>query len=456
MRRCFSIFMSFLVFNVIYPMPLDVATFSVGERFFSQAQYKEAEQRFLDIVRKFPDSEHYTKSLFYLGQIYGYLGKYKPALQYYKILLKKSSSLSEKQSSLLGIAKSWMQLGVYNKSAEFYAFFASTYPESEHAAAALYFSGVAREREGKVDHAIEKYRSVLNLYPQSDHYAKSIEKLALLDHVTPESLWEDNCVKTVPVSPEKEELFPCDNYEINKSLCASKDTQRSSLVSDELSVQSLEIKEPLSSEIKYQDNTEQSSTKADVSKSTSRESEFKDYSAVQIMNNSLVPSNNANTLNQKYQYEIYKNQWNEEQKLEKKKESILNAESSIEDIVTLTHNKSQILDIKENSLRQAYGEIRDQFYEDFKDVLQDTNEEEADDGLVCLPEDALLPQGDLIVQEELQAVLSSKKKTSKKDKNRSIKRQRCKDFELSQGCTYILDTFDQDELEDEGYGYEIN
>ena len=168
---------------------LDEATYSIGNKYYQQGLYTEAEKRFLEIVRKFPDSAKFRDSLFMLGKTYAQLGNDKAALQYYKLLLNKAQTISEKQGALLGIAKSWLQLGVNDKAAEFYSFYAAEYPESAYTPAALYFAGLARERENKIPEAIEKYRRVFELYPSSDYQARAIEKVAVLDQNTPETLW---------------------------------------------------------------------------------------------------------------------------------------------------------------------------------------------------------------------------------------------------------------------------
>ncbi|MGL5721132.1 MAG: tetratricopeptide repeat protein, partial [Brevinema sp.] len=168
---------------------LDEATFSIGNKYYQQGLYTEAEKRFLEIVRRFPDSPKFRDSLFMLGKTYAQQGNDKAALQYYKLLLNKAQTITEKQGALLGIAKSWLQLGVNDKAAEFYSFYAVEYPESAYAPAALYFAGLARERENKIPEAVEKYRLVFERYPASDYQARAIEKVAVLDQNTPETLW---------------------------------------------------------------------------------------------------------------------------------------------------------------------------------------------------------------------------------------------------------------------------
>ncbi len=153
-NRLLSLLLIFFLSSPMYPMPLDQATFRVGKNFYDRKLYTEAEKRFLDIVKKYPDSPMFYQSLFLLGNTYAQMGNFKSALQYYKLLLTKSKSVKEKQSALLGIAKSWLQLGVHDKAGDFYSFFASEYPESQHAAGALYYAGIARERGDDTNAAI--------------------------------------------------------------------------------------------------------------------------------------------------------------------------------------------------------------------------------------------------------------------------------------------------------------
>lgn len=186
---------------------LDEATFAVGQKYYQQGLYSEAEKRFLEIVRKFPDSAKFRDSLYLLGNSYANMGNDKAALQYYKVLLNKSQTTAQKQAALLGIAKSWLQLGVYDKAAEFYSFYASEYPESEHSPGALFYAGIAREREGNTTAAVEKYRRVFELYPGSSFHGKAIEKVAVLDQNTPETLWKEPS-RVAGASKAPQGLFP--------------------------------------------------------------------------------------------------------------------------------------------------------------------------------------------------------------------------------------------------------
>lgn len=210
MKKFFSLL---LLLNLLSAIKLDEATYVVGQRYYQQGLYTEAEKRFLEVIRKFPDSPRFRESLYYLGCSYAAMGNDKAALQYYKLLLNKADTVKEKQSALLGIAKSWLQIGVYDKAAEFYSFFASEYPQSTHTPGALYYAGIARERENNIPAAIEKYRQIFELYPGSDYQAKAIEKVAVLDQNTPESLFT---TPKIPVAKKPPSTFP-DEDNINAS-----------------------------------------------------------------------------------------------------------------------------------------------------------------------------------------------------------------------------------------------
>ena len=433
-RKFLAILLCVMMNTPIYPMAIDQATFKVGQRFFEQGLYSEAEPRFLDIVRKYPDSPAYHQSLFYLGQTYAHLGKYKPALQYYKILLNKSKTVTEKQKALLGIAKSWLQLGVHDKAGDFYAFFAAEYPESEYAPAALYFTGIARERENKVGAAIEKYKTVLELYPESDYYAKSIEKVAVLDSNTPESLWEDAQVPEMIARKGSIDMFVDEideenidfdeqavytaqntpkNQASNRQKISNNQGSRGSV--NDSNFESIDLKaqatpvEPIPYKLieptQYQQNTptvltqfiqstptiitqtvvETVTQELETPKSitpetqkagrqiTQEEDEIQKLmqaDIVQKTGNQYIPVENSEEYQKKQTLAAYKKLWEEEYRLKLKEQELENTKLKVKDLAQLSSEKAQILQIKEESLKEQQNRIHNTIYQDLsKEVI---------------------------------------------------------------------------------------
>ena len=420
-RKFLAILLCMMMSTPIYPMAIDQATFKVGQRFFEQGLYSEAEPRFLDIVRKYPDSPSYHQSLFYLGQTYAHLGKYKPALQYYKILLNKSKTVTEKQKALLGIAKSWLQLGVHDKAGDFYAFFAAEYPESEYAPAALYFSGIARERENKVTAAIEKYRTVLELYPESDYYGKSIEKVAVLDSNTPESLWADSQVsdtiarkgsidmfvdeigeenvdfdepayvaqtapknRNIPVNQEDKEIIddsdfektelkaqnisaepmtyrliePAQQYQVNTPTVLTQFIQSAPIVVTQ-TIRELVTQEPVAIAQETQNITRQTTpTEEDAIQKLIQ------ANVVQKIGDQYIPVDNTEEYQKKQTLAAYKKLWEEEYQIKLREQELENTKLQVKELAALSSEKAQILQVKEASLKEQQNRIHNNLYQD--------------------------------------------------------------------------------------------
>ncbi len=432
-RKILAILLCVIMNTPIYPMALDQATFKVGQRFFEQGLYTEAEPRFLDIVRKYPDSPHYHQALFYLGQTYAHLGKYKPALQYYKILLNKSKTIIEKQKALLGIAKSWLQLGVHDKAGDFYAFFAAEYPESEYAPAALYFSGIARERENKVSAAVEKYRTVLELYPESDYYAKSIEKVAVLDSDTPESLWADSQVSKTVARKGSIDMFVDEINEENidfdepvytaqtqseiqnnkrRNIPNNQDSNESidsfDFESTDLKAQSA-IAEPITYKLvepaPYQQITPTVLTQfiqsppivvtqvvtqlvdAEETQSMGRQTtpeeddeiqKLIEANVVQKVGDQYIPIDNSEEYEKKQTLAAYKKLWEEEYQIKLREQELENTKLKVKELAQLSSEKAQILQVKEDSLKEQQNRIHNNLYQDLSKEM--TNSVQKFDG----------------------------------------------------------------------------
>ncbi|MGL4563258.1 MAG: tetratricopeptide repeat protein [Brevinema sp.] len=395
-----------------YSMSLDKATFQVGQRFLTQKLYTEAELRFLDVVRKYPDSQYYRQSLFYLGQIYANQGKYESALQYYKILMNKSRTVKERQLALLGVAKSWLQLGVHDKAAQFYSFFASEYPESEHAPVSLYFAGIAREREGKNSAAVEKFRAVIQTYPETAYYAKSIEKLAVLETQTPEELFIASSSKTTPQKnkPTKSvsdvQLFGDDEFNLDEVPGFNNTDFRAQSVNLEPSssnpvppsvitqvilqqspptiltqmieptVVTQKIVETITQFIE-QDGKDLSSTSNQTfvdqvsntaKKLSSDVQKLIESSAIYLSNNQFFPIENAAQRAHREELEAYKQKWEQEFKAKLKSEEVQNAEQSVKDLLQLTQSKAEVLSVKEADLADKKNKIQGSIYQELKKI----------------------------------------------------------------------------------------
>ncbi|MGL4367059.1 MAG: tetratricopeptide repeat protein [Brevinemataceae bacterium] len=373
--RYISLLVILLLFSInTEAMTLDHAAFQVGKRFFSQGLYTEAEARFLDIVKKYPDSSYYRDALFYLGQTYAKLGKHKAALQYYRTMLNKSRTVKERQSALLGIAKSWLQLGSHDKAAEFYSFFAVEYPESSYAPAALYFAGIARERQDNVPAAIEKYRSVLELYPHSPYYEKSIEKVAVLGKDTPESLWQEGTSNTVlPLSSEgKVELFADDQFNIDEAPgfnATDFRAQAGGVVQQPLPVQPAAVTQFV---VQHQPVVVTQFVQV-ANEPVFDESVSTSSSNVSNTNVQNTPSSQKALTED--DLEQYKKIWEQEFVSKLRDQELSQAENSVKEMFQVMEDKAQILQVKENSLLEKQNSIRSSFYQELKELegVQATN-----------------------------------------------------------------------------------
>lgn len=397
-----------LIPQVLYCMSLDKATFQVGQRFFNQKLYTEAELRFLDIVRKFPDSDYYRQSLFYLGQTYAFQGNYKAALQYYKLLLNKSQTIKDRQKALLGVAKSWLQLGAYDKSAQFYSFFASEYPESEYAPVSLYFAGISREREDNTKGAIEKYRSLISLYPETEYYGKAIEKLALLESNTPEELFavasKKNNNTQSKASIGNEELFADDQFNIdeipgfnstdfraqalNVQPIAAPPTiitqvilqQQPSVITQTLppTIITQKIVEYITQQaVPSIEKIEQTVSQgiSNISSATPQVSnklqQLIDSAVVLLSNNQYMPVDNAAQRKHKEELEAYKKMWEQEFKTKLKDQELQEAQDNIKNLLTLTETKAQVLAVKEADLAGKQNQINSSIYKELKKIKEE-------------------------------------------------------------------------------------
>ncbi len=379
---------------------IDQATFKVGKSFFDRQLYSEAEGRFLDIVRKYPDSPLYQQSLFYLGNTYAHMGEYKPALQYYKLLLTKSKTISEKQQAVLGIAKSWLQLGVHDKAGDFYSFYATEYPESEHTPAALYFAGIARERDDNVSSAIEKYRAILKDYESSKYYAKAIEKVAVLDNSTPESLWDSTQI-TATKTPEEPALsndiwefedtgFKAQSSEGIQTMSVSPVASSPVVITQMIQtpptivtqftaptivtqiVDPIVITQVVESPAQFltqrQVITQQVSTPAQQSTQQAPENPLKNAEIVHQKDGEFVPVMTTEQIEHQKMLESYKKIWEEEYQLKLKKQELEKAHQNVKDLAQLSEDKAKVLQVKEQSLQEQKDRIQNNVYTDLNKI----------------------------------------------------------------------------------------
>jgi len=381
-----------------YTLTLDNATYKVGERFYKQGLYIEAEQRFLDLVKKYPDSLFYRKSLLYLGKIYTKIGNHKAALQYYRFLLNKARQIKEKQYAILGIAKSWLQLGMYDKAAQFYSFFAIEYPESEFAAGSLFFAGISREREDKIIAAIEKYRAVFELYPDSSYYAKAIEKVAVLDQKAPVELLNiedsslqknnqeelfthddlisdfniidfkaqdiDNTLSVAPASITQQlypaptvltQFVPAPPIYITQEVQSSPQVITQTVLSKPEIITQM-IKEVITQQINYPQQL------------PDEIQQMINSPVIHMSNGQYIPIETPEQIVKRKELEEYKKIWESEYKAKLKEQELIQAESSIKDMLEMVRGKAGILDVKESTLIEKENKFRNGLYEDLKDI----------------------------------------------------------------------------------------
>ncbi|MGL4388156.1 MAG: tetratricopeptide repeat protein [Brevinema sp.] len=390
-----------------HTMSLDKATFQVGQRFLNQKLFSEAEMRFLDIVRKYPDSSYYRQSLFYLGQTYAHQGKYESALQYYKILMNKSRTTKERQLALLGIAKSWLQMGVHDKAAQFYSFFASEYPESEHAPVSLYFAGISREREGNNKAAVEKFRALISQYPETDYYAKSIEKLAVLESQTPEELFLASSANKKSSSYQRSvsdiQLFADDDFNLDevpnfnntdfRGQAINLGTPAPLVLTPSIVTQTiLQPSQPtVVTQQVFQTLTQfvekppvyiagtnaQLTTPSNVvpeiitPEISTELNNLQNSSVVQLSNNQFTPLETTAQQIHKAELEAYKKKWEAEFKAKLKNAELQEAEQSVKDLLQLTQSKADVLSVKEADLLEKQNQLKGNIYRDLKNVNPD-------------------------------------------------------------------------------------
>ncbi|MGL4394351.1 MAG: tetratricopeptide repeat protein [Brevinema sp.] len=371
----------------LHAMSFDQASFQVGQRFFTQELYTEAEIRFLDIVKKHPDSSYYREALFYLGQTYAAQGKYKSSLQYYKILMSKARNADERQKGLLGIAKNWLQLGDHKQAAEFYTLYVTQYPESEHAATALYFAGIAWERQGNNPEAIEKFRALIDQYPDTPLYAKSIEKLALLDTKSADEMFlasaskspqNSNFTNTVP------QIHLFDEKELNIAPIPNKSkvdfrAQEINLSNQELNAApSIMTQTILQQPSIITQEVIQTVTQFVEKGASALTNSSKDSSAVvHLTNGEYVPLETAEQKARREELEVYKKLWEDEYKAKLKNKELDDAHESVKSLMQLMQSKAQVLSVKESTLQEKQNEIKGLIYKDLEQISSSSVNESA-------------------------------------------------------------------------------
>jgi TolA-binding protein len=134
--------------------------------FYSTGNLGEAEERFLEIVRRFPHQKLGIKAQFYLGNIYFQTQRYdeaRRAFTNYYSKNKKDPLLSP--SSLLGIGNCYEEVKEYKKAAENYEQVAREYKKSPFAPLALLSAARCYKNLGDYKKAKEIYEKVIKDYP---------------------------------------------------------------------------------------------------------------------------------------------------------------------------------------------------------------------------------------------------------------------------------------------------
>ncbi|MEO0102965.1 MAG: tetratricopeptide repeat protein [candidate division WOR-3 bacterium] len=134
--------------------------------FYSTGNLGEAEGRFLEITRRFPNQKLGVKAQFYLANIYFQTQKYDEARQAFTQFYnknKKDPLLSP--SSLLGIANCYEEVKEYKKAGETYEKVAQEYKKSPFAPHALLAAARCYKNLGNYKKAKEVYEKFLKDYP---------------------------------------------------------------------------------------------------------------------------------------------------------------------------------------------------------------------------------------------------------------------------------------------------
>lgn len=133
---------------------------------YSGGELGQAEERFLEITRRFPGQKLAVKAQFYLGSIYYNTQRYDEARRAFSNFYnknKKDPVLSP--SALLGIANCYEELREYKKAGETYEAVAKRYKKSPFAPPALLAAARCYKNLGNYKKAKEIYEKVIKDYP---------------------------------------------------------------------------------------------------------------------------------------------------------------------------------------------------------------------------------------------------------------------------------------------------
>ncbi len=133
---------------------------------YSGRQFDQAEERFLEITRRFPNQKLGIKAQFYLGNIYFHTARYDEARRAFANFYnknKKDPILSP--SALLGVANCYEEVKEYKKAAETYEQVAQKYKKSPFAPPALLSAARCYKNLANYKKAKEIYGKVIKDYP---------------------------------------------------------------------------------------------------------------------------------------------------------------------------------------------------------------------------------------------------------------------------------------------------
>ncbi len=133
---------------------------------YTTGNIAQAEERFLELTRRFPNQKLGIKAQFYLGHIYFNTQRYDEARRAFSNFYsknKKDPVLSP--SALFGIANSYEEVKEIKKAAEFYQKVAQDYKKSHFAPIALLSAGRCYKNLGDYKKARKLYERIVKDYP---------------------------------------------------------------------------------------------------------------------------------------------------------------------------------------------------------------------------------------------------------------------------------------------------
>lgn len=146
--------------------------------YYSTGETQIAEDKFMDVARRYPSDLLGIKAWYYLGNIYFNTKRYeeaKPAFERFYKKYKEDSFL--KPVGLLGMANAVEELGNFAEAAKYYQELHKRYPKSPYAPFALLAAGRCYKNLGDFKNAEVVYQAFVNEYPS--HFMKEEAKSQL-------------------------------------------------------------------------------------------------------------------------------------------------------------------------------------------------------------------------------------------------------------------------------------